>query len=449
MTEKKPGMSRQEFITKTASAAALFTIVPSHVLGGRGVVAPSDKLNIAGVGIGGMGGINMANCLPDNIVALCDVDKKYAVETFKTYPQAKQFTDYRVMLDKMGDSIDAVLIATPDHTHAIIALEAMRRGKHVYLQKPLVHSVNEGRVLLEAARQYKVVTQMGNQGHSVEGLRLMKEWVWDGAIGNVTEVQAWTNRPIWPQGLDRPPKKHRVPRSLDWDLFLGPAPKRPYNRAYHPFTWRGWWDFGTGALGDMANHLMDAPIAVLKLGAPSVVYASSSPVNDESPPLASIVNYEFPARGAMPPVNLTWYDGGLMPERPAGIEQGRRMGDDSGGVLFTGDKGMLMCNTYNANPRLVPETFMQAYERPEKTLPRTTVSHEQNWIEGCKGGPTPNSDFEIAVPLNEIIILGNAAIRVQATTKLEYDAENMKFTNSDEATALLTRETRSGWELKL
>lgn len=449
MTNKKYGMSRQDFIAKTAAATALFTIVPSHVLGGRGVVAPSDKLNIAGVGVGGMGGTNIANCLPENIVALCDVDKKYAAETFKTYPKARQFTDYRVMLDKMGDSIDAVMIATPDHTHAVIALEAMRRGKHVYVQKPLVHSVNEGRVLLEAARQYKVVTQMGNQGHSGEGLRLMKEWIWDGAIGNVTEVKTWTNRPIWPQGMDRPKKKHRVPRSLDWDLFLGPAPERPYNKAYHPFVWRGWWDFGTGALGDMANHIMDAPIAVLKLGAPSTVHASSSATNDESPPVSSIVNYEFPARGDMPPVKLSWFDGGLRPERPESLEQGRRMGDEDGGVLFMGDKGMLLCNTYAANPRLVPETSMQEYERPAKTLPRTTVSHEHNWIEGIKGGPAPNSNFEIAVPLNETIILGNAAIRVQEDTKLIYDAENMKFTNSDEATAFLTREYRSGWELKL
>lgn len=449
MTNKKYGMSRQDFIAKTAAATALFTIVPSHVLGGRGVVAPSDKLNIAGVGVGGMGGTNIANCLPENIVALCDVDKKYAAETFKTYPKARQFTDYRVMLDKMGDSIDAVMIATPDHTHAVIALEAMRRGKHVYVQKPLVHSVNEGRVLLEAARQYKVVTQMGNQGHSGEGLRLMKEWIWDGAIGNVTEVKTWTNRPIWPQGMDRPKKKHRVPRSLDWDLFLGPAPERPYNKAYHPFVWRGWWDFGTGALGDMANHIMDAPIAVLKLGAPSTVHASSSATNDESPPVSSIVNYEFPARGDMPPVKLSWFDGGLRPERPESLEQGRRMGDEDGGVLFMGDKGMLLCNTYAANPRLVPETSMREFERPAKTLPRTTVSHEHNWIEGIKGGPAPNSNFEIAVPLNETIILGNAAIRVQEDTKLIYDAENMKFTNSDEATAFLTREYRSGWELKL
>ena len=447
MAEKKNGMSRSEFIVKSATAAAAFTIIPRFVLG-RGMTAPSDKLNIAGVGIGGMGKTNLEACATENIVALCDIDQKFAAETFKLYPRAKVFKDYRVMLDEM-DSIEAVVIATPDHTHAVIALEAMRRGKHVYVQKPLTHDVFESRLLLQAARKYGVVTQMGNQGHSGEGLRLMKEWIWDGAIGDVHEVMAWTNRPIWPQGMERPKRKKYRPRSLDWDLFLGPAPKRPYHPAYHPFVWRGWWDFGTGALGDMACHIMDAPYAVLKLGHPTTIAATSTKVNDESAPLASIVRYEFPARGAMPAVKLSWYDGGLMPERPEGIEEGRRMGDDSGGALFIGDKGMLMCNTYARNPRLVPETAMQAYQRPEKSLPRVDMGHEQEWIAACKGGPTPSSDFEVAAPFTETVLLGNIAIRAQENRKLEWDGEKMEFTNLPDANRFVRREYRSGWELEI
>ena len=447
MAEKKNGMSRSEFIVKSATAAAAFTIIPRSVLG-RGMTAPSDKLNIAGVGIGGMGKTNLEACATENIVALCDIDQKYAAETYKAYPRAKVFKDYRVMLDEM-DSIEAVVVATPDHTHAVIALEAMRRGKHVYVQKPLTHDVYESRLLLQAARKYGVVTQMGNQGHSGEGLRLMKEWIWDGAIGDVHEVMTWTNRPIWPQGMERPKRRKRVPRSLDWDLFLGPAPKRPYHPAYHPFVWRGWWDFGTGALGDMACHIMDAPYAVLKLGQPTSIEATSTAVNDESAPLASIVRYEFPARGAMPPVKLSWYDGGLMPERPDGIEEGRRMGDDSGGILFIGDKGMLMCNTYARNPRLVPETAMNAYQRPEKSLPRVDMGHEQEWIAACKGGPTPSPDFEVAVPLTATILLGNIAIRAQENRKLEWDGEKMEITNLPEANRFVRREYRTGWELEI
>jgi predicted dehydrogenase len=447
MSKKQDGMSRGEFITKSATAAAAMGIMPSVILG-LGTKSPNDKLNIAAVGIGGMGGHNLAECETENIVALCDIDKEYAGEIFKKYRKAKKFTDFRVMLDKM-DSIDAVIVATPDHTHAVVALEAMRRGKHVYVQKPLTHSVNEARTLLESARKYGVVTQMGNQGHSGEGLRLMKEWIWDGAIGPVRQVEVWTNRPIWPQGLERPTETPEIPKTLDWDLFLGPAPKRPYHPAYHPWIWRGWWDFGTGALGDMGCHLMDAPYAVLKLGHPDTVEASSTKINDDSAPVASIVHYEFPARGDMPPVALTWRDGGLMPRRPGLMEEGRRMGDEGGGVLFIGDDGIVMCSTYAANPRIVPETAMQAYERPEKTLPRTEVGHEQEWIAACKGGPTTSSNFEVSVPLTETILLGNVAIRALANRKLQYDGENLEITNFPDANKLVNRKYRQGWELKV
>ncbi|GAH75238.1 unnamed protein product, partial [marine sediment metagenome] len=262
----------------------------------------------------------------------------------------------------------------------VIAMMAMKLGKHVYVQKPLTLTVYEARQLTEAARKYKVTTQMGNQGHSGEGARLMCEWIWDGAIGDVREVHAWTNRPIWPQGIDRPKETPPVPRTLNWDLWLGPAPYWPYHPAYAPFKWRGWWDFGCGALGDMACHVIDPVFWALKLGYPTSVEARSTEVNTETAPLASIVYYKFPARGNMPPVNLTWYDGGLVPRRPEELEEGRRMGNGNSGVIFVGDKGKLMCNEYGDSPRLLPETRMQEYQRPPKTIPRIDGSHEQDWI---------------------------------------------------------------------
>ncbi|MDH4240032.1 MAG: Gfo/Idh/MocA family oxidoreductase, partial [Phycisphaerae bacterium] len=321
--QKERKLSRRDFMGGAAAVAA-FTIVPRHVLGGANNVAPSGKLNIAAIGSGGMGGGNINACRGENIVALCDVDDERAKDTYKRFPNAKKWKDFREMLDKQKD-IDAVIVATPDHTHAVAAMAAMRRGKHVYVQKPLTRTVFEARTLTEAARKYKVATQMGNQGHSGEGVRLICEWIWDGAIGPVREVNAWTNRPIWPQGIDRPGDTPKVPDTLDWDLWLGPAPNRPYHPAYLPFAWRGWWDFGCGALGDMACHLLDPVFSALKLGYPDSVEACATKVNNETFPLASIVRYEFPARGDMPPVKLNWYDGGMKPPRPAELEPGLRM----------------------------------------------------------------------------------------------------------------------------
>ncbi len=440
-------MSRRDFLSSVAATAAAFTIVPHYVLGGEpNNLPPSEKLNIAAIGIGGMGKRNLRECETENIVALCDVDDNYAGKIFNKYPDAKKYRDYRVMLDKQKD-IEAVIIATPDHSHAVIAMEVMKRGKHVYLQKPLAHTVYEARMLTEAARKYsKVITQMGNQGHSSEGARLICEWIWDGAIGPVREVHAWTSRPRWPQGIDRPKESEPVPATLDWDLWLGPAPERPYNSCYHPFKWRGWWDFGTGALGDMACHIIDPAFWALKLGYPVNVEASSTKVNSETAPLASIVRYQFPARGDMPAVKLTWYDGGLLPSRPEELEPGRRIGDDDGGVIFVGDKGKLMCGCYASGPRLIPETKMQEYKRPEKTIPRINGSHEQGWIKACKEGSQACSNFNYAGPLTETVVMGNLAIR-NPGKKLDWDGANMKVTNLEEANKYVNEPYRQGWSL--
>jgi predicted dehydrogenase len=319
---KSRKIARRSFIAGSAAALG-FTIVPRYVVAGSEQAPPSEKLNIAGVGVGGMGAADLRILASENIVALCDVHEKYAGKTFQEYPKAKTYRDYREMLDKQKD-IEAVLIATPDHTHAVITMAAIKAGKHVYCEKPLAYSIYEARKVTEAAREAKVATQMGNQGHASEDIRLISEWIADGAIGMVREVQAWTTHAVWPQGIDRPKETPAVPAGLDWNLWIGPAPYRPYHPAYHPTLWRGWWDFGTGALGDMGCHVLDAPYWALKLGYPMSVEASSSifvpdglrwdkPVNTETYPQASIVRYEFPARGEMPPVKLTWYDGGLMP----------------------------------------------------------------------------------------------------------------------------------------
>jgi len=448
MSENK-NISRRQFLGGAAAATAAFTIVPRHVLGGAGYTSPSEKLNIAGIGVGGMGGDNLKALNNENIVALCDVDDKYAAKTFELYPEVKKYRDFRRMLEKQKD-IEAVIVATPDHTHAVISMMAIRMGKHVYCQKPMTHTVYEARKLTEAAREAKVATQMGNQGHSGEGVRLICEWIWDGAIGPVREVHAWTNRPgdIWPQGVDRPKDTPPVPSSLDWNLWLGPAPYRPYHPAYLPFVWRGWWDFGCGALGDMACHVLDPVFSALKLGFPSSVEASSTNINSETGPLASIVRYKFPKRGDMPPVKVIWYDGGVMPERPEELEPARRLerlGSDDSGVLFVGDKGKLVCGCYGDGPRLIPEAKMKEYKRPPKTLPRINVSHEMNWVQACKGGKPASSNFDYSGPMTETVLLGNIAIR--SGEKLDWDGENMKVINVPEANAYVHQPYRDGWML--
>ncbi len=445
---KNKRITRRGFMGGAAAAAA-FTIVPRHVLGGAGNTAASEKLNIAGVGVGGMGGGNVNACRSENIVALCDVDESYAGKVFNRYPKAKKWTDFRKMLDEQKE-IEAVIVATPDHTHAIIALEAMKRGKHVYVQKPLTRTVGEARILTEAARKYKVATQMGNQGHSRGGVRDVCEWIWAGVIGDVKEVHAWTNRPVWPQGTGRPTERPAVPKTLNWDLWVGPSPMRPYHPAYLPFKWRGWWDFGCGALGDMACHVLDPVIWALKLRYPTSVWACATEVNKETFPHASIVRFEFPAREGMPAVKVNWYDGGLKPPRPAELDDRRPLNQASSNVLFMGTKGVLRCGEYGDNPQLIPYSRMRDFSknRPPKTLKRITTNHEGNWIEACKGGEPATSNFDYSGPFTEMVVMGNLALK-RLGKKLLWDGENMKFTNDDEANQYVSLPTRKGWELKI
>lgn len=448
-------LSRRDFMGTAAAAMAAVTFVPRHVLGGPGTTPPSEKLNIAGVGIGGMGQNNVRACESENIVALCDVDWTYSAEVFKRYPKARTWEDYRKMLDEQKD-IDAVIVATPDHTHAVVALAAMQRGKHVYVQKPLTRSVYEARMLTEAARKYKVATQMGNQGHSSEEIRMLCEWIWDGAIGDVHEVHCWTNRPVWPQGLDRPKDTPPVPEGLDWDLWVGPSPMRPYHPTYLPFNWRAWIDFGAGALGDMGCHVMDAAFWALKLKYPVSVEASHSyevPTmwtrfeNKETYPTAEVVHYQFPAREGMVPVKLHWYDGGILPQRPDDLEPGRKIPES--GSIFVGTKGKIMCGTYSENARIIPETKMRAYTRPPKRIPRIENGpggHEQDWIRACKGGPAASANFDYSGPFTETVVMGNLAV-LNPGKKLEWDGENMKVTNDEEANAYVRPAFRDGWSL--
>ncbi|MBC6951506.1 gfo/Idh/MocA family oxidoreductase [candidate division KSB1 bacterium] len=440
-------------------AGAAATIVPRHVLGGPGYVPPSDKLNIACVGVNGKGYSDIAGVATENIVALCDVDdvlmadaikwaKKDNLPHFEMMERASKYRDFRKMLDT-EKSIDAITVSTPDHTHAIIALTAMRMGKHAFVQKPLTCTVQEARLLAQVAKEMKLVTQMGNQGHASEEARMINEWIADGAIGEITEVHTWTDRPIWPQGIARPLETPALPSTLDWDLWLGPAPFRPYHPAYAPFNWRGWWDFGTGALGDMGAHIIDHPYWALNLGLPETIQASSTEFNDETFPLASTVHYTFPAREKMPAVKMTWYDGGLLPFRPEEIEESRRLGNQSGGVIFVGSKGKLMCGILAESPRLIPETKMKAYKLPPKTLPRSPGIYEE-WIAAIKSGngAQTTSNFEYAAQLTETMLLGNIAIRLaDKNLALKYDGRKMAFTNMPEANRHLTREYRAGWNV--
>ncbi len=442
-TQKDKKLSRRDFMGAAAATAA-FTIVPRHVLGGAGNQAPSEKLNIAGIGVGGRGAGDIGEVSSENIVALCDVDFRHAAGTFKKYPKARQYRDFRKMLDKENKNIEAVVVATPDHTHAVATMMAIKMGKHVYCEKPLAHDIYEVRQLTEAAREAKVATQLGNQGQASEATRLVCEFIWDGAIGPVREVHSWCNRPISPRGMDRPKDTPSVPEGLSWDLWLGPSPERPYHPCYLPFTWRGWWDFGTGVLGDIGCHQFAPIFRALKLGYPTSVEACTSGVNSETAPLASVVRYEFPARGDMPPVKLTWYDGGLMPRRPAELEDGRRFGsaDDN---LYVGDKGKMLSH------RLIPEAKMKEYKQPPKTLPRSP-GHHKEWIRACKGGPPAGSNFESSGPMAEVVLLGNIAVRMsqqlyEKGLKLYYDGPNMRITNMPEANNYIRREYRKGWTL--
>ncbi len=435
--------SRRDFLKNAAVVTAGITIIPSLTVSGLGHKAPSDKLNIVGVGVGGKGHPNLVGMNTENIIGLCDVDWKYSEKCFNEFPKAKRYWDWRIMFDELGKSIDGVMVATADHSHAIIASNALTMGKHLYCQKPLTHSIYESRLLTKLAAKYKVATQMGNQGNSGDGVRQVCEWIWNGEIGDVTEVHAWTNRPVWPQGLQRPAGGMTVPDTMNWDLFIGTAPMRPYQEIYTPWNWRGWWDFGTGAFGDMACHVLDPVYQSLKLGYPEKVSGSSTLANTESAPQAETVEFNFPGREKvknqnMPAVKVFWYDGGILPRRPDLLPEGENlMGDGLGGCIFVGTKDTLITGCGGFNPRLLSgrKPIVTPYlRRVPGAIGYVDGPHEQDWIRACKESPENRiegtSHFSYSGPFNEMVLLGVLAIRLQSLNKtLKWDAANMKFTN--------------------
>lgn len=470
--------SRRDFIRKSSLAATGFFIIPRHVLG-KGFIAPSDKLNIAGIGAGGKGASDLAEFAKSpfvNIVSLCDVDDRESAKTRKAFPKASYYKDFREMLAKEKDTIDACSISTPDHTHAVATLAAMKLGKHVYTQKPLTHNIYEARLLTEAAKKYKVVTQMGNQGGSSDGVRKAQEMVEAGLIGDVTEAQAWTNRPVWPQGIPTPSGDYAVPKELNWDLWLGPAQTINYNPAYLPFNWRGWWAFGTGALGDMACHIMDPVFRILPIRYPDSAECSVATVwremwndtqNLDACPPATIIHLHYPRTDGKGSIKVSWHDGGLLPARPQELLPEEPFGNWDGGVLLIGTKGKLLVDCYGANPRLLPTRLMKETTMPAKTLPRVPEGHYLQWVNACIAGygkGKTSSPFEYAGPFTESILMGNLAIRswmlknpklkgwedkYLGRKKLLWNAQEMKVTNFEEANQFVRREYRDGWDLTL
>lgn len=450
-------ISRRKFLSTGAKAAVGLTIIPSSVLGknfGHAGMAPSDKLNILGVGVGGRGAGVLGGLASQNIIGLCDVDWKYSDNVFKRYPGAKTYYDYRIMFDELGKSADAVMVATADHTHAIVSADAMTLGKHVYCEKPLTHTVYESRLLTKLAAKHQVATQMGNQGSSGEGVRKVCEWIWNGEIGEVTKVEAFTDRPIWPQGLPKPEKAEKVAKTLNWDLFIGPAKFRDYNPIYTPWNWRGWWDFGTGALGDMACHILHPVFKGLKLGYPTKVQGSSTLLLTDCAPNAQTVKLIFPARDnmpkvAMPEVEVVWYDGGLKPMRPEGFPQGKDMNDAGGGVIFHGTKDTLICGCYGKDPWLLSGRTPNA---PKVLREVPNNDHYMDWVRACKESPANRvetaSPFSEAGPFNEMVVMGVLAIRLQALNQeLHWDGVNMKFTNIP-ADATIRTVIKDGFQIK-
>lgn len=437
-------ITRRTFVDNVVAGVA-FTIVPRHVLG-RGYRPPSDTLNVACIGVGGMGATDVKGVAKtENVYALCDVDDKQATQSFAAFPKAKRFKDFRVMLDKEGKHIDAVTVSTPDHTHTVAALLAMKLGKHTYCQKPLARTLWEVRQLEQAERRYKVATQMGNQGHAQDGTRLLREWVEAGAIGTVREIHYWTNRPIWPQAIDRPLEDYYTPPWLDWDLWLGPAALRPYHPAYAPFKWRGWWDFGTGALGDIACHSMDAAFWTLGLGFPTRVEPEATRLFSETAPACSRIVYHFPARGTRGEIKVVWRDGSLSPPRPKEVGDERVWPPDSNGQLWIGDGGKLVAGIYGEDPRLLDEArHAELIARPvAQKYPRTQGVYAE-WIAACKGGPPAGSNFaDHAGSLTAMVLLGNLAVRTGQM--LETDPETGQVTNVKLPEEYVRPTYRSGW----
>ncbi len=470
--------SRRKFIRNSSAVAAGFFIVPRHVLG-RGFVAPSDKLNIAGIGAGGKGESDLKEFAKSpnvNIIALCDVDDRQSANSRKNFPKATYYKDFREMLAKEKNNIDACSISTPDNTHAVATIAAMQLGKHVYTQKPLTHDIYEARILAQAAKKYKVVTQMGNQGGSGEGVRKAKEMYQAGMIGDVTEAHAWTNRPVWPQGIPTPSGKFDTPSELNWDLWLGPAKGIDYNPAYLPFNWRGWWAFGTGALGDMACHIMDPIYRILPIDYPDSAECSVANIWKDmwaegnyidSCPTSSIIHLNYPRKDKKGNIKVSWHDGGLFPQRPDELLPDEAFGNWDGGVMLVGTKGKLLMDCYGANPRLLPTKLMKEKTMPKETIKRVPEGHYLQWVNACIAGygkGETSSPFEYAGPFTESILMGNLAIRswmmvnpklkgwndkYLGRKKLLWDAANMKITNFDEANQFVKREYRDGWKLEL
>ena len=452
--------SRRAFIRDAGIALAGLTVVPRHVLGGAGRIPPSETIQVAGIGVGGVGSGQIRSVSRQKgtrIAYLCDVDDVYAKKSYDHFPDAKRYRDYRDMLNTEAGKIDAVYCGTPDHTHAVICMAAIKKNKHVCCVKPLTLAISENRTLAKAAAERGLATQVTASASTSDNACRVREMIQDGAIGDVREVHCWSNRPLWPQGMLRPPGSDRVPSTLDWDLWIGPAAMRPFvnewsgkdlaihqvkasrkprKAVYHPWNFRGWWDFGTGALGDMGCHHFNNVFVALKLRYPTRISASSSIVFEETAPLASIVTFEFPARGGMPPVTLYWYDGGLKPPRPAELEDGREL--SASGNMYVGDKGKIL------DSRIIPESKMKAYKLPPKTLNRRSGTWGE-WVEAMRGGEEANCNFNHASLITEAVLLGNIAIRTGRT--LQYDGGQMKFTNNDAANEYVRPNYRPGWSL--
>ncbi len=442
-------ISRRQFIGGATGAVAAFTLVPRHVLGGPAFVPPSDKLNIACIGIGGRGGASVGGCRGENMVALCDVDLRRSGKQFEKFPKAKQFSDFRKMFDEMAKDIDAVCVSTPDHTHAVAVMAALKRGKHVFCEKPLAHSIYEIREIMKEARKQKVVTQLGNQGHSSNTIRLFCEWVWDGAIGDVTEIHArCTANHCKINQLDKRSEKHDIPEGLDWDLWLGPAKMRAYNPMYLPGSWRGWLPYGSGTIGDWVCHVIDPVFWALDLGSPTTIQAQAKDYDPKKHadtfPSWSVVTFEFAANGKRGPVKLLWHGASAELSHPADLEEGRKV-VGTGAVVY-GTKGTIMYGSHGAvGVRIIPEKKMQEYKQPAQTIPRVK-GHHNDWLDAIKNGKQAGSNFDFGGPLTEIARLGIIAMQLLGR-KLEWDGPKMRFTNSPEANALINPPMRKGWTL--
>ena len=469
--EKTSAPSRRRFITTTASAVAATTILPRHVLGGPGFVAPSDKVNVAVIGVGGQGRTNCRALFQEDdcqIIAIADPAEEWDLSPYYYGGNAgrgpvraeieghysgktpnyscAEYQDFRVMLEK-EKTIDAVLIATPDHAHAYVSIVAMKAGKHVYCEKPLTLSVWEGRQVAQVAQETGVATQLGNHGRSSEGHRQTAEWIWDGAIGQVREVHAWASAGWFAMRHGRPEGTPPVPPGFDWDLWLGPAEDRPYQPDYTPFNWRGWWAFGGGGLPDVAVHHLDPAFNALELDTPETVEATAAWTDDEVASSGVLATWRFGPRRNMDPVTVYWYDGGLRPPTPLGIDPDdprQRMGEGTNGIYFVGEKGIITAGGWSGMPRLLPAELHRSYERPEKTLPRVE-GHHADWLRACKGGPPASSNFAYGARLCEFVLLGVVAAR--ARRQVEWYAPTMKLTNAPEADRFLRAPYRKGWEL--